>query len=86
MDKLDTWAVQGRVATAIRNVRESAAQLAVDSAELVEAVAEAERLAICAPAPSDVRNGWSFQSVGTSVEWLLPSRAVQTFDGNPETA
>lgn len=86
MDQLDTWAVQGRVATAIRSVRESAAQLAVDSAELTEAVAEAERLGISNPALPDARNGWSFQPVGTSVEWLLPSRAVQTFGGNPETA
>lgn len=84
MDHLDTWAVQGRVATAIRNVRESAAQLAVDSAELVEAVAEAERLSISTPALPDMRNGWSFQPVGTSVEWFLPSGAVQTFGGGAE--
>lgn len=42
MDQLEAWAIRGRVATAIKNVRESIARLAQDGEELVEAMAEAE--------------------------------------------
>lgn len=46
MDQLETWVVRGRIATAIKNVRESLARLAVDSQELKSAMAEAEQLGI----------------------------------------
>lgn len=52
MDQLDVWAVRGRVATAIRSMREALARLAVDSEELAEAMAEAEQLGICDAAPA----------------------------------
>jgi hypothetical protein len=44
MDQLEAWAVRGRVATAIRSMREDLLRLAVDSQELTEALAEAEQL------------------------------------------
>lgn len=46
MDQLEAWAIRGRVATAIKNVRESIARLAKDGEELVEAMAEAEYFGI----------------------------------------
>lgn len=46
MDHLEAWRVQGRIATAIKNVRETAARLATDSEELNDAVAEAQRLGL----------------------------------------
>lgn len=48
MDQLDVWAVRGRVATAVRSMREALARLAVDSKELTEAMAEAEQLGAAA--------------------------------------
>lgn len=43
MDQIETWTVRGRVATAVKRVREDLACLAADSEELAEAVAEAEQ-------------------------------------------
>lgn len=49
MDQLEQWRVEGRVATAIRNLRESMNQLEADGQELVSAVAEARDLDIPLP-------------------------------------
>lgn len=46
MDKLEEWRVRGRVATAIKNVREALTHLAANSQELDDAVAEAEHLGL----------------------------------------
>lgn len=46
MDQLEAWAIRGRVATAISNVRESIARLARDGQELVDAMAEAEQFGV----------------------------------------
>lgn len=54
MDQLDVWAARGRVATAIRRVREALARLAADSKELTEAMAEAEQLGICDVTPAAI--------------------------------
>jgi hypothetical protein len=45
-DQLEQWRVQGRVATAVRNMRESLMQLEADEQELVRAVAEAKDLGV----------------------------------------
>ncbi len=46
MDQLEAWAVRGRVATAVRGVREAMASLAITSKELRDAMAEAAQLGI----------------------------------------
>lgn len=46
MDQLEAWAVRGRVATAVRGVREAMAALAITSKELRDAMAEAAQLGI----------------------------------------
>jgi hypothetical protein len=46
VDQLDVWAVRGRIATAVRSMREALARLAVDSEELTDAIAEAEQLGV----------------------------------------
>lgn len=74
MDQLDEWAVRGRVATAVRRVREGLARLAADSKELADAMAEAEQLNIGDVVQVEARNTWAFQPVGGSVEWLLPAQ------------
>jgi len=56
VDQLDMWAVKGRVAIAIRGLREDLARLAAHSKELDDAMAEAERLGI-ANAPQPVTIG-----------------------------
>lgn len=52
MDPLEAWAIQGRVATAIKNVGESIARLAKDGEELVEAMAEAEHFGVYSEPPA----------------------------------
>lgn len=54
MDQLDVWAARGRVATALRSMREALARLAVDSKELTEAMAEAEQLGLCDVTPATI--------------------------------
>lgn len=46
MDKIEEWRVRGRIATAIRNVREALTHLAAGSQELNDAVAEAKQLGL----------------------------------------
>lgn len=51
MDQLEEWRVRGRVATAIKNVRETLMHLATESRELNDAMAEAEHLGLYDKAP-----------------------------------
>jgi hypothetical protein len=46
VDQLEAWAVRGRIATAARKVRDTIARLATDSAELADALDEAEQLGL----------------------------------------
>lgn len=46
MDQLEAWAVRGRIATAARKVLDAVARLATDSAELADALDEAEQLGL----------------------------------------
>ncbi|NUQ98885.1 MAG: hypothetical protein HOY79_20770 [Streptomyces sp.] len=84
MDELDEWPVRARVATAARRVRDGLARLAADSQELANAMSEADRLGISDLAAVELRNGWTFQPVGGSVEWLLPPQCL-AFIGAAET-
>lgn len=45
-EQLERWRVEGRVATAVRNMRESLTRLEADGQELASAVAEARELGI----------------------------------------
>jgi len=49
MDQLDEWRVRGRIAIAMKNVREALSRLANDSQELTDAMAEAESLGLEVP-------------------------------------
>lgn len=62
MDRLDEWAVQGRVATAAQRVREGLARLVADSEELSQAMAEAEQFGIrdVTPAAIGAEPAWGF--------------------------
>ena len=46
MDQLEVWRVQGRIATAVGNVREAVSRMLHESKELDDALAEAEQLGI----------------------------------------
>lgn len=48
-DQLDRWRVEGRVATAVRNMQESLTKLEADGQELASAVAEARELGVPLP-------------------------------------
>ena len=51
MDQLEEWRVRGRLATAVRTVRESMARLMDDGQELGEALAEAEQIGLYEKTP-----------------------------------
>jgi hypothetical protein len=52
MDKLEAWRVRGRIATAMKNLRESMTRVTTDSRELSAAIDEAEALGLISEIPT----------------------------------